>query len=483
MNPVDAVLDWAERTPDRPAVVSADLVMTYAELADSVRRTAARLRGLGIRPGRVVATRVRPELEAVLLLALLHEGAVSMAGTPAVISAYGSEIDVLLGDRPHGLPAAASASPEVIDIDAAFLISLGAANSRIDTCPLPADAICRVVFSSGTTGSPKGVVFTVEILHARTAAARRNWMPADPFMSLLGLDTVSGFQTFCWSVFNGMTAFLPGDGPANLRILAAHGVRSIKTSPARLANLVDAAEAAGSSGSSPLPALEVVQVAGSLLTPALAERCRRVLGCDPVYLYGSTEIGTVTRGGFDPSRPQAVGRPVPEIDLEIVDGSGAAITTPGVVGAIRTRSAQTPAGYWHGSVSANAAFRDGWFYPGDQGSLDADGNLVISGRTDDVVNAGGAKFNLAELDLWLDGLDAVSDCASFLFTDSSGATAIGIAFTSRHPINPAELRARLADRLPNLEVGALIRLATIPRNDLGKVQRTLVEKMFGEQQR
>lgn len=98
MNPAAQILGWAETTPQAAAITSADFTITYSALADSVRRMAARLRRLGVRPGSVVAIRGRAQLEAVVMLAVLHEGAVSLHGSEAVLAGYGSDIDFLVGD-------------------------------------------------------------------------------------------------------------------------------------------------------------------------------------------------------------------------------------------------------------------------------------------------------------------------------------------------------------------------------------------------
>ncbi|MEQ1738022.1 MAG: AMP-binding protein, partial [Rhodoglobus sp.] len=329
-----------------------------------------------------------------------------------------------------------------------------------------------------TTGSPKGVEFTVTSLLGRTASAERTWMPRHPFMCLLGLDTVSGFQTFAWSVLTGHTYIVPSDGPTNLRLIERHQIRSIKASPARLENLVDAHTGADPAA---VLALAEIQVAGSLLSPSLAMRCETQLGRIPTYLYGSTEVGTVTRGVFDPTRPNAVGTVVADAELELVDDDGAAVTGEGVRGRIRYRSAHIPDSYWRGTSEANASFRDGWFYPGDLGSWGPGGELLISGRTDDLVNAGGAKFNLAELDLWMSELDVFTDCASFQFRDAAGAVSIGLAFQSRNPVNPEVILERVRGLLPNLEIRALMRIDAIPRNQLGKVTRTALSAQMGDQ--
>jgi long-chain acyl-CoA synthetase len=461
VNPIDTVLEYGRQNPAALAVASADFTMTASDFADSVLRFAARLRQLGVAKGSVVAVSTHPAIEAVITLALLHEGAISLSGTPAVLRAYSPNIDLVLADAPVQTAA------RTITVDGEFLASLGAVSIDIVPAQLADSDVCRIVFSSGTTGTPKGVEFTVAALLARTDAARTNWMPADPFMCLLGLDTVSGIQTFYWSVFHGATYFVASTGPRNREVIERYGVRSIKTSPARLADLLDAQPASG---------LDVVQVAGSLLTPALGLRCEAVLGVTPVYLYGSTEVGTVSSGTFDATQPHVVGTLISSVDFELVDAAGQPVTEPDTEGTIRYRSAVMVDHYWLADGDPASAFRDGWFYPGDVGALSAEEQLRISGRTNDVVNANGAKFNLAELDIWLSELRIFTDAASFSFTTDAGV-GVGIAFVAKAHVGQEIVVEQLATRFPNLAVGALIKLDAIPRNQLGKVDRLALQSM------
>ena len=460
MNPIEAVFEHGRQNPAAIAVASADFSMTAADLEQSVLRFAARLRQLGVVKGSVVAVRAHPAVEAVVILALLHEGAISLSGTPGVLRAYSANIDLVIADGP------VQTSARLVVVDAEFLTALGAVSIDIRPTQLAPDDVVRIVFSSGTTGTPKGVEFTVAALLARTDAAHTNWMPAAPFMCLLGLDTVSGIQTFYWSAFHGETYFVASDGPRNRAVIERYGVRSIKTSPARLADLLDAG---------PTTTLEVVQVAGSLLTPSLGQRTQEVLGTTPVYLYGSTEVGTVTSGPFDGSRPHVVGRLIPTVDFELVNAAGQPVTTPDTEGVIRYRSVVMVDHYWLTPADPSSAFRDGWFYPGDLGTLSATGELHISGRTNDVVNAAGAKFNLAELDIWLAELRIFEDAASFSFGTDAG-TAVGVAFVAKPHVDGGIALEQLTARFPNLAVSALLKLDAIPRNQLGKVdRRALVE--------
>ncbi len=468
VNPVTEVLARAAEDPRAPAIVSSQLSMTRGDLADSVRRVAARLRRSGVRAGQVVAISASPEWEAVLTLAVMHEGAASLHASALVLQGYAPHIDVLLGDVLDGgrRPAV------VIAADAAFITSLGSVNPGIEPMPFADDALCRVVFSSGTTGVPKGVPFSVSMLRRRVASARRHWMPVDPFFSLLGIDTVSGFQTFFWGAMNGAPWIAPGSGEQNLALIERLGVRSIKTSPARLADLLDAVERHGAPAS-----IQVVQVAGALLTPTLIRRCESVLGVTPLYLYGSTEGGTVTRGAADADRPGVVGRPVEEAELRVLGDDGR-VVSPGALGRVEYRTPVTAATYWEGDPAAQSRFHDGWFQPGDRGRLTEEGALEVVGRDDDVVNAGGVKLDLAAIDRELLEIDGVDDAASFLFRDSDGLPAVGVAFVTRGVLAPDDVVATLRVRFATMTVRACIRVDAVPRTATGKVTRIPLSRLM-----
>ena len=458
---IDDVLAWSTSRPDAPAIISTRMRMTYRELGSAVRRTAARLRALGVKPGGVIGVHAMPEWEAVLMLAVLHEGATSLHASAPVSAAYGDRIAMHLGRA----PGSASAG-RTIDVDEQFIALLGAVNADIDPRPFADNGVVRIVFSSGTTGTPKGIAFTEADLRSRTDSARLNWMPSDPFFCLLGIDTVSGFQTFAWSMLHGQPWIVPGNGEVNAELIRAAAVRSIKTSPARLNELLDAVEARGGR----LPAVESVQVAGSLLTSRAIRRCETLIGVRPVYLYGSTEAGTITRGTADPDRPSRLGTAVDGAELRVLDESGRPIDELGVVGVLEYRTAATARSYW-GSDVEPSPFHNGWFRPGDRGSLDELGVLELAGRTDDLVNAGGSKVNLADLDRVLAELDIVRDVATFAFELPGGLTAIGIVYVSTGDIAAEVFAERMHRAAPGVEFRSLIRVDAIPRNPRGKVSR------------
>lgn len=430
--------------------------MTYSKLANSVKRFAGRFDQLGIKKGQIVGVSLRPEFEVVVDLALLQIGAVSLTATPSVTRNYKEELDFLIVQE---MQIGFSQEKQIL-IDELFLDGLGAVASLSSITELADEDIVRLVFSSGTTGVPKGIEFTKSNLISRTQSARENWMPADPFMSLLGLDTVTGMQTFYWSVFNGKTYLSPSSAENNLSLISDYMVKAMKSSPAKLSELLVALK-----NSPKALSLEVVEVAGSLLTRRVAEMCLSLTGIVPLYLYGSTEVGTVTKGLFKTEQPENVGSKVDDVQFEVIDER------------IRYRKENMPKSYWLNPDTGNSGFQDGWFYPGDLGFVDENSELHLVGRIDDLVNAGGAKFNLLELDTWLKESNLFDDVASFNFIDPHSETKIGIAFVSAQPPIPEILTSRIRDFLPNLNVSLVIRLKELPRNKLDKIDRKELQRI------
>ena len=456
MNPIEWVFDHAANTPEDVAIAAPNFEMTFGNLVASVQRFSGKFQQLGVRKGSIVGVSARAELDTIVALSLLQIGAISLTASASVVRSYRDQIDFLVvTETVIGFPL-----DRQILVNQDFLQSLGMVSPLEIATELQDEDVVRLVFSSGTTGTPKGVEFTKENLVTRTQSARTNWMPADPFMSLLGLDTVTGMQTFYWSVFNGKTWLSPTSPEGNLELISKYLVKAIKTSPAKLDDLLGAAEA------NPLPlVLEFIEVAGSLLSRRIGERCQKVTGITPLYLYGSTEVGTVTKGYFNASEPENVGRKVDDVDFEVIEGR------------IRYRKANMPKDYWLNPNTGSSGFHDGWFYPGDLGRLDDEGNLHLSGRADDLVNAGGAKFNLLELDMWLRDANLFDDVATFTFLNDGGEQAIGIAFVSNQPPIPEILTKRIQDFLPNLNPALILRLKELPRNKLDKVDRKAIQEL------
>jgi acyl-coenzyme A synthetase/AMP-(fatty) acid ligase len=462
-NPIELFFNQAERNPEGLALASPRTTLTFKMLERFSRQMARKLTRLGIRPGETVGVNCQPETMVIVWLALLQIGATTLHVNASISIQFGESIGAVIVDD----SLTKIKHNRLMTIDSDFLESLDGTRPLDETTRLTNTSLIRVVFSSGTTGVPKGVPFTVENFLSRLESARVNWIPMQPFMSLLGPDTVSGFQTVFAQLFSGNTYLVSHDGEKVWDLIKINEVKSIKTSPAKLADLIRAHRIKGSIADL---GLEVIQVAGSLLSKSLAAHCLEAFGVTPTYLYGSTEVGTVSRGDFNPEKPNCVGQLVPEVECEIVDTSDTPVPA-GQIGFVRVRQREMPVRYWQGPKTETSGFRFGWFYPGDSGSIDSNSELFIDGRSDDFVNAGGVKANLALLDQALSDVKEFSDVATFEFEGQLGESQIGVAYTSFEAIKPDELQRLVSNSTPGYKFSSFVRLDSIPRNALGKVQR------------
>ena len=454
----------ALRTPQAPALIAAEATLSWSETIDSAARIATLLQRSGVRPGQVVAIsgEFSPIMQAVLILATWYRAAVSCTVTGQVLENPPFTLDWVIS--PHHPPA--SERSGVIVLDAEALTRL----AGVDPAPAPeayasADEVCRLVFSSGTTGSPKAIPFSIARLTERIRSARERWMPATPFMALLGIATVSGFQTFAEALRSGEPYLVAGTSAQNVQLLAAHRVRAIKGSPVQLAGLAAELERTGAQ----LPHLQVIESAGSMLPNRLRDTLRRLTKARVVNLYGSSEVGTVAIGEPGDSVSGLAGRVVDDVEVQVVRATGE-VLPEGEEGAIRVRRAGQPDGYFRDPVASRGAFHDGWFLPGDIGFLRG-GELYVRGRTSEVINAAGVKVVPSALEQSLLQVTGVDDIAVFSHADALGVERVTALFVGtpdlRNPAWQARLRAELGDAAP----ARCIRVARIPRNENGKILR------------
>jgi acyl-CoA synthetase (AMP-forming)/AMP-acid ligase II len=217
----------------------------------------------------------------------------------------------------------------------------------------------------------------------------------------------------------------------------------------------------------------------ALRDEALQRMCAQItLGC------GSTEAGTIARGDASliERHPGAVGFVRDTVKVQIVNAHDQPLPF-GQPGIVRIASPVMVHAYVLGSEAGAASFRDSWFYPGDEGVLEADGFLAILGRIGDVLNIGGMKMSVADLETALDGLAGVKDhCVLVLKLDNEDRLAVVVAHDDE--MDKAELHRWIDARIPTRLPFTLVNIPSIPRNDMGKVaKQELAEQISAVYQR
>ncbi len=351
----------------------------------------------------------------------------------------------------------------------------------------PADPVA-IVWTSGSTGIPKGALFDHRNLAAVAAGTDVLSAPGDRRLSPLPFPHV-GYMTRPWDeIAQGITTVIvpqPWTAASTLRLMEAEQVTVGQGVPTQWA-LVLAHPAFDDTN---LSGLRVAGTGASRVPPELVRAMRERLGCPVVVRYTSTEtsLGTGTRPG-DPDGVVAttVGRPVPGVELELVAEKGGPVL-PEEVGRVRLRSGASFRGYVATGTTldlvATASVLDdaGWVTTGDLGRLDHDGNLQLVGRVSEMYIRGGYNVYPAEVEAVLGGCPGVAQVAVAGRPDPVLGE-IGVAYVVVDPAGPpvdlAGLRRFAAGLLTDYKAPDRLQLlAELPLTAMAKVdKRTLAAR-------
>jgi len=492
MSPWVPLLPSLGRDRGHPALVTPEATLSFPELERAALAHAGQVLGAGVRPGDRVAVWATPQPATVA--AVVGHARVGIATVPLNPALGARELAHVLSDAaPRLVVAADPAAFRDRTPDVRGIVTVGPA-ATVE--PPPADAPLLVLYTSGTTGAPKGAVLT----HRNAAfdldalADAWAWTPDDVLVHALPLFHVHGLVLGVLGSLRVGSAveILPRFSPEAL--CAAFGRRgtllfAVPTMYHRLAEHCEAnpGDARGLSrarllvsGSAPLPVRE-------------NERLHRLFGQRVVERYGLTETLMNTAARHDgPRTPGTVGPPLPGLELRLVDderraisqGSPRAAGAPGsdVLGEVAVQGPNVFAGYLNRPDATAAAMDgDGFFYTGDIASLTARGEVRIVGRkATDLIKTGGYKVGAGEVEAALLEHPAVREAAVVGVADDDLGERI-VAFVVLNPgasAAPDALSEHVAGLLaPHKRPRQVTLLDSLPRNAMGKVlKRELVAR-------
>ncbi|MEE2760562.1 MAG: class I adenylate-forming enzyme family protein, partial [Pseudomonadota bacterium] len=264
-----------------------------------------------------------------------------------------------------------------------------------------------ILYTSGTTSSPKGVAVNSHPFgsNARQAVQEFEVSGADIILSAAPFSHLYGMCALQIGLCAGVTTqILPAFAPADfMAVVEESRTTMLFTGPAH--NL--ACQQAGLFERTDLSAVRVIVCSGSACAPELAEFVDDKLpNGEFLQLWGMTETqaGTYNRPGDAPhNRYNTVGRVTPGNEIRVIGDSGE--------GELQIRGSSIFPGYYNNPEANAENFTDGWFKTGDLAAIDGDGYLRITGRTKDVINRGGVKFNPADVEALIEKMDSVEMCA------------------------------------------------------------------------
>ena len=456
------LLHRAREHPLRIALVSPTDTMTFSALLENSQRVAQALRERGVVPGDLVITDLNEHLNPIFMEALFHEATIAAVHLGPLDPANPLGIDWLVAHRPTpDFPA-----DRTIIVDDAFFQYVATLSTDIEPQRYESfDSLCRLVFSSGTTGEPHALGRSIADAEGRRRANRVNVPILQPTLSLLRFTSSSGFATAYGAIAEGDPYFTTGSALESIALIKENYVASVQGSPAQVQELLDVLDQTGTE----LPDLAHVLCGGSFVSPSLANELKRRLGVRVFNVYGATECGFVSITEYANDSPY-VGRPFPQVTLQVVDPDGHEGPFD-VVGEIRYQTTYMARSLFPHDTAEYQLLRDGWFYPGDLGFQTEDGRLLVTGRTSELINAGGVKLRPELIDEFVSALDGVIDAAAFAVESLLGVTGYAVAVVANDECDVASLSAPIAAHFQGCAPTYLVRVDAVRRNVNGKALR------------
>jgi len=513
--PAPAFLDerlahWAAATPDADAMSYLGRAWTWAEWDQRVRRLAGALSGLGVGRGDVVSFLDKNHPAGVeLTLAAASLGAANaiinfrLAGdevdyavndSGARVLLVGSELVPLvrrLRDRLPGVQHVLELTPDGGDSDEYEALLAGAEPVDRDPAVEP-DDVCLVMYSSGTTGRPKGVMLTQANMVAHTLNAHEGWAfdDGDKNMVSMPLFHVGGSSYVLFGIHDGVPSVMTRDPDgASLAGAIMAGANRTFLVPAVLAQVLQSGD-------------DAVKLFGQLKTycygaapmplPLLRAAIEAWPDTDFIQVYGLTEVsGVIThlmpeehRDLDHPERMVSAGRLIPQAEMRVVDPERLEDVEPGTHGELWFRTPQLMKGYLNKpDATAEAITDDGWFRSGDMGRVDADGYVYVEDRLKDMIITGGENVYSPEVERVLAEHPAVMEVAVIGVPDDRWGESVK-AVVSLHPGAEAtedEIVAFCREQLAHYKCPKSVDvLEALPRNPTGKILKRDLRKPYWE---
>jgi acyl-CoA synthetase (AMP-forming)/AMP-acid ligase II len=353
----------------------------------------------------------------------------------------------------------------------------------------PTDTVLQM-YSSGTTGRPKGVEVPQKAFAPLRRAERElgPWAtvgPGDSSLVVMPTFHMLGTGLALTALYGSARCVVArvADAGETLRLIAAERVTHLTVAPAFLALLLQHPACTESD----LSSLRLITYAGSPISPALLERARSVFRCDFLQYYGATETtGEVTclapedHRGASPERLRSCGRPMPGVELRIVGGDGRELPA-GEVGEIQVRADSLMTEYWKLPEATAEAVVDGWYRTGDAAFRDQEGYITIVDRLKDMIVTGGENVYSAEVEAALSADPAVLEVAVIGVPDPKWGEAVkAIVVPKPGAARDAEpILARLRGQLAGYKIPKSIDFAdALPRTPAGKILKRVLRAPY-----
>jgi long-chain acyl-CoA synthetase len=470
----------AAGAPARTALIIDGRQIGYGELAATVHHCAAGLAAHGVVPGQRVAVVDSGSLLSVAtVLAAARIGAAAALMNPALTPPELRELltnagcaEVAVAGEPYaGRLREAGASLVLSDSDLEAAPSTAKPPEITGTSP-EGDAL--VLFTSGTTGLPKAIGISDRRLMMRIKGMAASFrVDANPSVGMMSVPFfhVGGALGILGSLYSGNTTVVQKrfDAGEWLRLVSGHRVATTFLVPTMLQRILDHPDFADTD----LKSLVAIAYGAAAAPTALVQRAMAALPhVGFANVFGQTEtLGAYTtllpNDHRDPNRAGSVGRPLPGVEVRLVDPMAGTDVEAGKVGEL-----------W---VNTTQNVTDGWLRTGDLARRDSDGYIFPTGRLSDTINRGGEKFGPIEVEEALRSHPAVTDVAVAGIADDELGQRVGAAVVACAPVTLAELRSHCGGLIAYFKLPERLAIIdSIPYNATGKISRRHIASLITE---
>lgn len=485
MNITEALWRSCANFPDRPALVFEGNAVSYAALVRSVAVVSGRLIAAGVRQGDVVGVGVRsPAAFVILLLALARMGVTATTYKES----WGEDMKQALLRRNRVKTLIRDArdtwSPgQDLGIQCLSLLALFGPGQGNDADQLPPmaeeveDQWWWIALSSGTTGVPKSIPHSHRhSLLSMMMLTRVGHPDQKRVFVFVDMNTVMALSAVIRVLTQGNALILTESAtPENFfRIVRRDSPTRVVTTTGMAAGLIRYA-AAHRIDLASCASINTFQVGGSVVPPGLRTSIEKYICGNLEVSYGATEAAGLAQLNSETYReqPESAGKLFPWVQAQAVDEDDQPLA-PGTEGVLRFKSdITTKDGYLDDPAATARAFRGGWFYSGDRGSITPGGFIMLAGRAGNVINLGGTKLNAEVIEAVLNAHPAVLESTVFgVAGELTGVEMLVAAVVLKGEVGADELRGLCAAKLgKHCAPRHVMFVDALPKNAGGKVMR------------
>jgi long-chain acyl-CoA synthetase len=489
-NLANILKDTASRHGDRIALKLGDTELTYAKLEEASARAAGLLRSRGIEAGDRVAVML-PNVPyfAILYFAILRTGAVVVPLNPR----YGSsEVAYHVGDSDAkllfvwhqfsdaGEKGAAETDAEMIAVEPGkFEELLGDAEESSEVADRERDDIAVILYTSGTTGKPKGAVLTHGNVAKSTAVATTLVEMSEDDVILGALPFFHVFGQACGlnsaTKLGACVSLIPKfTAEATLEAIQRDGVTIFEGVPTMYSAVLNHDGRDNYDTSS----LRVGIAGGQAMPVEVMEKFEQAFGIEVLEGYGLSEtcaIGTFNYPGE--RKPGSIGKPVEGVEVKVVDDDRNEVEQ-GEIGEIAIKGANVMREYWNKPKETEEDLREGWFHTGDMGHVDEDGYVFIDDRKKDMIIRGGENVYPREIEEVLYQHDGIEEVAVIGVEHErlGEEVAAAVVLKEKDGVSADDLRGFAADKLAKYKVPTKFWfLDELPKGPTGKILKREIE--------